>query len=75
MGSFDELHAQSLADPEGFWAAAAEGVDWYKRWDKVLDDSNAPMYRWFSGGELAAHQSHGALTGSWYDLQVSRGRP
>lgn len=35
----------------------------------------SPQALWFSGGELAAHQSHGALTGSWYDLQVSRGRP
>ncbi len=67
MGSFDELHAQSLADPEGFWAAAAEGVDWYKRWDKVLDDSNAPMYRWFSGGEL--NTCHNAL-----DRHVEGGR-
>lgn len=67
MGSFDELHAQSLADPEGFWAAAAEVVDWYKRWDKVLDDSNAPMYRWFSGGEL--NTCHNAL-----DRHVEGGR-
>ena len=52
MGTFDDIHARSVSDPDAFWAQAAEGVDWIKRWDTVLDDSNAPMYRWFSGGEL-----------------------
>ena len=49
---YDELHARSLSDAEGFWAEAAEEISWSKRWDKVLDDSNAPFYRWFRGGEL-----------------------
>ena len=39
----------ALEDPEGFWGAAAEGITWHKKWDKVLDDSNKPFYRWFSG--------------------------
>ena len=46
----DDLHTRSLRDPEAFWAEAAEQVHWYKRWDKVLDDSRAPLYRWFTGG-------------------------
>ena len=49
-GSFDEIYAQSLDDPESFWAQAAEDVHWYKKWDKVLDDSRRPLYRWFTGG-------------------------
>jgi propionyl-CoA synthetase len=49
---FDEIYRRSLEDPDGFWAEAAEGVDWFKKWDKVLDDSNQPFYRWFPGGEL-----------------------
>ena len=52
MGRFDEVYDGWRADPEGFWAAAAEGVSWEKTWDKVLDDSNAPFYRWFPGAEL-----------------------
>lgn len=52
MGRFDEVQARALEDPEGFWAAAAEGIDWIKPWDRVLDDSNPPFYRWFSGGQL-----------------------
>ena len=49
---YDRMHARSLSDPEGFWGEAAKDISWYKPWDKVLDDSNAPFYRWFTGGEL-----------------------
>jgi len=52
MGRFDEIHARSLADPEGFWGEVAEAIHWDKKWDKVLDDSGAPFYRWFRGGQL-----------------------
>ena len=49
---YEDAHRQSLEDPEGFWAQAAENLHWYKKWDKVLDDSAAPMYQWFTGGEV-----------------------
>jgi propionyl-CoA synthetase len=52
MGRYDELHGRSIADKDGFWGEAAEAIGWSKRWDKVLDDSRAPFYRWFTGGEL-----------------------
>ena len=48
--SYDEIHARSLADPEAFWGEAAEAIHWERRWDRVLDDSRAPFYRWFPGG-------------------------
>ncbi|MGE4220160.1 MAG: propionyl-CoA synthetase [Alphaproteobacteria bacterium] len=47
----DEAFRRSIADPEGFWAEAAEQVRWTKRWDRVLDASAAPFYRWFVGAE------------------------
>ena len=50
MGHLDKIHARSIADPNGFWGEAAEDIYWRMRWDKVLDDSNAPLYRWFPGG-------------------------
>ncbi|MEO3432901.1 propionyl-CoA synthetase [Inquilinus sp. CAU 1745] len=59
MGRYDEMHGRSLADPEGFWAEAAEAIDWTRKWDRVLDDSRAPFYRWFAGGEL--NTCHNAL--------------
>ena len=49
-GPYDQAFSQSISDPEGFWGKAAEQIHWYKKWDKVLDDSNKPFYRWFTGG-------------------------
>ncbi len=50
--TYQEIYNQWKQDPEGFWANAAEDIDWYKKWDKVLDDSNKPFYRWFAGAEV-----------------------
>ena len=44
-----ELHERSLRDPEGFWGEVAEDVHWIRRWDRVLDTSRAPFFRWFPG--------------------------
>ncbi|HVC54655.1 MAG TPA: AMP-binding protein, partial [Stellaceae bacterium] len=52
MPGYAEIYRRSLAEPEAFWAEAAEAIDWERRWDKVLDDSRPPFYRWFSGGRL-----------------------
>ena len=52
MGRYDELHRRSITDRDAFWGEAAEAIDWVKRWDKVLDATGAPFYRWFAGGEL-----------------------
>lgn len=52
MGKLDEVYRRSIEDREGFWAEAAQAIDWVKPWDKVLDDSGAPhFYRWFDGAE------------------------
>jgi len=48
---YDVAYARSLSDPSGFWGDIAQQIDWVKPWDKVLDDSNPPFYRWFSGAE------------------------
>ncbi len=52
MGAYEAVFKKSIEDPEGFWAEAAKGIDWYKQWDTVLDRSNPPLYRWFRGGEM-----------------------
>lgn len=51
-GNYQKIYEQWQADPEAFWATAAEDIDWYRKWDKVLDDSDQPFYRWFAGGQL-----------------------
>ena len=49
---YSEQHRSSIEEPEKFWAQAAEGIHWDVRWNRVLDDSEKPFYRWFSGGRL-----------------------
>ena len=54
VGSFEEyekLYARAAADPEAFWAAQADALHWFKRWDTVLD-WNLPFAKWFVGGKL-----------------------
>lgn len=52
MGKYEEIFQKNIQDPEGFWAEAAEAITWDKKWDKVLDASNPPFYRWFLGGKM-----------------------
>jgi len=49
------LYERSVRDPEGFWSELADHLDWYKKWDKVLEyDFNKPEIHWFKGGKLNA---------------------
>jgi propionyl-CoA synthetase len=48
--SYNAVHRQSIENPEQFWGEIGEKLHWYKKWDKVLDDSNPPFYKWFPGG-------------------------
>lgn len=48
---YDALYRQSIEDPKGFWADRAGELEWYKKWDQVLDDSEAPFFKWFTGGK------------------------
>ena len=47
-----DIYAKAAADPEGFWAGLAEELDWFQKWDTVLDWSGAPFAKWFIGGKL-----------------------
>jgi acetyl-CoA synthetase len=49
--NYDELYAHSLRDPEGFWGDAAKELQWYEPWQRVLDRSEAPFFKWFAGGK------------------------
>jgi propionyl-CoA synthetase len=66
-GRFEEIYRRSLEQPEEFWAQAAAEIDWIEPWQRVLDDSRAPLYRWFAGGRL--NTCYNAL-----DRHVERGR-
>ncbi|MBL8046713.1 MAG: hypothetical protein JNL09_09240, partial [Anaerolineales bacterium] len=49
---WDALAKYAHENLEGFWGQRAEELEWFKRWDKVLDDSNQPFYKWFTGGKV-----------------------
>ncbi|HVP92301.1 MAG TPA: acetate--CoA ligase [Acidobacteriota bacterium] len=51
---FKKWYATTVKDKkavEEWWGKWANEVFWFKKWNKVLDDSNPPFYRWFIGGE------------------------
>src|SRR5882762_9159146 len=52
MTGYADTYRRSLAEPEAFWAEVAEAIDWERRWDRVLDASRPPFYRWFPGARL-----------------------
>ncbi|MBW1743837.1 MAG: propionyl-CoA synthetase [Deltaproteobacteria bacterium] len=53
MGNrYDTAYRASIESPDKFWGEVAEECRWFKKWDKVLDESESPFYRWFTGGEI-----------------------
>ncbi len=53
MEGYSALCEQAAKDYEGFWAGLArELLVWKKPFTKVLDESNAPFYKWFDDGEM-----------------------
>ena len=67
MSKYQAQFDRSIEHREDFWGDIAADVHWDKPWDKVLDDSNKPHYRWFSGAEV--NTCYNAL-----DLHVAEGR-
>ena len=38
MDEYRQVYQKSVSDPEGFWGEMAEQIDWYRKWDKVLQE-------------------------------------
>jgi len=47
----DQLYETAERDYLGFWENEAQNLHWFKNWDKVLDDSKKPFYKWFVNGK------------------------
>ncbi|UCF32527.1 MAG: propionyl-CoA synthetase [Phycisphaerales bacterium] len=80
VAEYDALHRRAIEDPEVFWGEAAKEIDWDRPWVRVLDDSNQPFYRWFTGGRLNTcynaidfhvHNGRGDQTAVIYDSPVT----
>ena len=55
MDEYEKMYERSLKDPEGFWGEQAETIDWFKKWDRVLDyDFSRGKIEWFKGGKTNA---------------------
>ena len=61
MCEYKELCIQADEDFEGYWdKLAREKLEWFKPYDRVLNEDNAPFYKWFEGGKLnVTHQCLG----------------
>ncbi len=56
LDEYKKLYNRSIQDPEGFWGEQAANLEWFKKWDKVLDYSfkDDVYIKWFQGGKLNA---------------------
>jgi acetyl-CoA synthetase len=52
--SDESVYEEAAKDPVAWWEKQAEALHWFDRWDTGLDDSNAPFYKWFTGGKINA---------------------
>ena len=66
-GEYKRAYEESIHHPEAFWEKAAKEIHWYKPFERILDGSSKPFYRWFQGGEL--NTCYNAV-----DYHVDRGR-
>ncbi len=67
ISGYDAAYGAWAREPEAWWAAAAEGIAWDKRWDAVFDPASGPFGRWFPGAML--NTSYNCL-----DRHVAAGR-
>jgi acetyl-CoA synthetase len=51
FAEYEERYKKSINDPEAFWGEVAQELHWFNKWDKVLDKSEAPFFKWFAGGK------------------------
>ena len=51
---YEKMYKESIENPESFWAEQAERLDWFKKWDKVMDYSfkDNIYVKFFEGGKL-----------------------
>ena len=50
--NIDELYQWAFEHPLEFWEQRANEYEWYSKWDKVLDDSNKPFFKWFTNAQV-----------------------
>ena len=51
IDAYKELYQRSIEKPLEFWSDVANELHWFKPWEKVLDESNAPFYQWYTNAK------------------------
>ncbi len=51
LKNWNDLADIAAKDLEGFWEKEAEELEWYQKWNKVLDDSEKPFFKWYTGAK------------------------
>lgn len=66
FSSYEELYQWTLDNNEQFWADMASELEWFQPWEKVLDDSNKPFFKWFVGAKTnIVHNAIDRHAASW----------
>src|SRR5215471_3770827 len=52
LKDWDGIADAARRDPRAFWEKEAEELEWFQKWDKVLDDSKKPFFKWFVGAKV-----------------------
>ena len=52
LQDWEKMAASAREDLQGFWRKEAEELEWFKPWDQVLDGSNKPFFKWFTGAKV-----------------------
>ncbi len=54
---YEHMYHRSIEHPENFWDEMAHELEWITPYTRVLDDSEAPFYKWFTGGKINIAQN------------------
>ncbi|MGQ9926854.1 MAG: acetate--CoA ligase [Chloroflexaceae bacterium] len=66
FSSYEELYQWTLDNNEQFWADMASELEWFQPWEQVLDDSNRPFFKWFTGAKTnIVHNAIDRHAASW----------
>ncbi len=69
---YEAEYKEAMQDIEAFWAKRAAKLDWFKPFEKVLDASQAPFYKWFVGGKInIAHNAVDRHVKTWRKNKVA----
>uniref|UniRef100_UPI00404802E1 acetyl-coenzyme A synthetase N-terminal domain-containing protein n=1 Tax=Limnohabitans sp. TaxID=1907725 RepID=UPI00404802E1 len=75
MAAYEELCKEAESDYQGYWARLAkEMITWKTPFTQVLDESNAPFFKWFEDGTRTRHSASGRRSTGWSVQRAANNR-